>query len=71
MSSTSLDNCLRYANPAEKELKMVFSFHHLKVDYKGGEKWALMDPDFEALRDLLCKWQERHAGGRRRRPETF
>ena len=64
MSSTSLDNCLRYANPAEKELKMVFSFHHLKVDYKGGEKWALMDPDFGALRDLLCKWQEgMQAGG--------
>ena len=58
MSSTSLDNCLRYANPVEKELKMVFSFHHLKVDYKGGEKWALMDPDFKALRDLFCKWQE-------------
>lgn len=58
MSSTSLDNCLRYANPIEKELKMVFSFHHLKVDYKGGEKWALMDPDFKALRDLFCKWQE-------------
>ena len=64
MSSTSLDNCLRYANPEEKELKMVFSFHHLKVDYKGGEKWALMDPDFKALRDLLCKWQEgMKAGG--------
>lgn len=58
MSSTSLDNCLRYANPIEEELKMVFSFHHLKVDYKGGEKWALMDPDFKALRDLFCKWQE-------------
>ena len=43
---------------------MVFSFHHLKVDYKGGEKWALMDPDFKALRDLLCKWQEgMQAGG--------
>ena len=64
MSSTSLDNCLRYANPIEKELKMVFSFHHLKVDYKGGEKWALMDPDFKALRDLFCKWQEgMQAGG--------
>ena len=64
MSSTSLDNCLRYANPEEKELKMVFSFHHLKVAYKGGEKWALMDPDFKALRDLLCKWQEgMQAGG--------
>ena len=64
MSSTSLDNCVRYANPDERELKMVFSFHHLKVDYKGGEKWALMDPDFKALRDLLCKWQEgMQAGG--------
>ena len=58
MSSTSLDNCLRYANPDEKELKMVFSFHHLKVDYKNGEKWALMDPDFNELRRLFVKWQE-------------
>ena len=58
MSSTSLDNCVRYANPEEKELKMVFSFHHLKVDYKNGEKWALMDPDFNALRNLFVKWQE-------------
>ena len=58
MSSTSLDNCVRYANPAERELKMVFSFHHLKVDYKGGDKWALMAPDMKALRDLFKKWQE-------------
>ena len=58
MSSTSLDNCVRYANPEEKELKMVFSFHHLKVDYKNGEKWALMEPDFNALRNLFVKWQE-------------
>ena len=58
MSSTSLDNCVRYANPEEKELKMVFSFHHLKVDYKNGEKWALMEPDFNALRNLFVKWQK-------------
>ena len=58
MSSTSLDNCVRYANPAERELKMVFSFHHLKVDYRGGDKWALMAPDMKALRDLFKKWQE-------------
>ena len=58
MSSTSLDNCLRYANPDEKELKMVFSFHHLKVDYKIGQKWALMEPDFNELRRLFVKWQE-------------
>ncbi len=34
MSSTSLENCIKYSNPAEKELSMVFNFHQLKVDYK-------------------------------------
>ena len=34
MSSTSLDNCIRYSSPAEKELSMCFNFHHLKIDYK-------------------------------------
>lgn len=24
---------------------MCFNFHHLKVDYKGGDKWALMDAE--------------------------
>ena len=57
MSSTSLDNCIRYSNPAEKELSMVFSFHHLKVDYKDGEKWALMDFDFRQLKQILNLWQ--------------
>ena len=58
MSSTSLDNCVRYANPDEKELKMVFSFHHLKIDYKNGQKWALKAPDYAELRSLFKKWQE-------------
>ena len=65
MSSTSLDNCIRYTNPEEQELKMVFSFHHLKIDYKGGEKWALMDPDYTELTRLFKTWQEgmQDAGG--------
>ena len=58
MSSTSLDNCVRYANPNEKELKMVFSFHHLKIDYLNGQKWALKAPDYAELRALFKKWQE-------------
>lgn len=58
MSSTSLDNCIRYANPKSEELKMVFSFHHLKIDYKDGQKWALKDPDFNELRRLFTAWQE-------------
>lgn len=57
MSSTSIDNCIRYSNPAEKELAMVFSFHHLKVDYKDGKKWELMDADIPALKQLFADWQ--------------
>ena len=37
MSSTTLENCIRYSAPEEKELSMCFSFHHLKVDYKAGD----------------------------------
>jgi len=57
MSSTSVENCIRYSNPDEKELSMCFSFHHLKVDYKDGEKWDLMTPDIGQLKALLTEWQ--------------
>lgn len=39
MSSTSLENCVRYSGPEEKELTMCFHFQHLKTDYKNGDKW--------------------------------
>ena len=58
MSSTSLDNCIRYSNPEEKELSMCFNFHHLKVDYKDGKKWELMPADLTALKNLFQTWQE-------------
>jgi len=57
MSSTSLDNCIRYSNPDEKELSMCFNFHHLKVDYKNGNKWDLMNVDYRKLKDLFETWQ--------------
>jgi len=58
MSSTSIDNCIRYSNPKEKELSMTFSFHHLKVDYENGEKWSLKEFDFNMLENLFKSWQE-------------
>ena len=58
MSSTSVENCIKYSNPEEKELSMVFNFHHLKVDYENGDKWTLMDFDFMMLKDIFKKWQE-------------
>lgn len=57
MSSTSIDHCIRYSNPEEKELSMCFNFHHLKVDYKDGNKWAIKEPDIEGLKDLFVSWQ--------------
>ena len=58
MSSTSVENCIKYSNPEENELSMVFNFHHLKVDYENGDKWTLMDFDFMMLKDIFKKWQE-------------
>lgn len=57
MSSTSLENCIKYSNPAEKELSMVFNFHHLKVDYKNGDKWSLMPADISSLKKIFEEWQ--------------
>lgn len=59
MSSTNIDHCIRYSNPDEKELSMCFNFHHLKVDYKDGDKWELMEPDYRRLKELFEIWQTR------------
>lgn len=56
MSSTSLDACIRYSNPENCELSMVFNFHHLKVDYLNGDKWTLMPFDFAELKRVLMDW---------------
>ena len=57
MSSTSIENCIKYSNPEEKELAMTFSFHHLKVDYPNGEKWTVAPFDFIELKKIFSKWQ--------------
>ena len=57
MSSTSLKDCIAYSRPENKELSMCFNFHHLKVDYKDGDKWKLMEPDRMALKKLFEEWQ--------------
>ncbi len=57
MSSTNLENCVLYSNPIEKELSMVFNFHHLKVDYDHGDKWSLKEFDFKMLKEIFDHWQ--------------
>lgn len=57
MSSTTVENGILYSNPDRDELSMIFSFHHLKVDYQEGEKWTDAPFDFIELKQLLDEWQ--------------
>jgi len=56
MSSTDLEHATAYTLPTNHELSMVFQFHHLKTDYRDGEKWTNMRYDFNALRNILHEW---------------
>lgn len=58
MSATTIENCILYTAPEREELSMAFNFHHLKVDYKDGQKWTIMDFDFEELKRLFHTWGE-------------
>lgn len=58
MSATTIDNCILYTAPEREELSMAFNFHHLKVDYQDGQKWTIMDFDFEELKRLFHVWGE-------------
>ena len=42
---------------------MCFNFHHLKADYKDGNKWELMEPDYMELKVIFEKWQMGNAEG--------
>ncbi len=56
MSSTSLDNCIKYSSTANEELSMTFNFHHLKIDYVDNQKWKLKEPDFDEFINLYKEW---------------
>ena len=57
MSSTNIRNSVMYSSDDNKELSMVFSFHHLKVDYENGDKWTDASFDFMKLKEIFNDWQ--------------
>ena len=65
MSSTTIDDCIKYSNPERNELSMTFNFHHLKVDYPNGEKWSVADFDFIKLKRYSIHLAKRNAQRRR------
>ena len=64
MSSTTLENSIRYSNPDSHELSMIFSFHHLRIDYPSGNKWEIQPFRFHEQKKNLFTWQrEMEKGG--------
>lgn len=57
MSSTTIANSVAYTRKDNHELSMVFTFHHLKVDYQNGQKWTRIPFNFSALKNALNEWQ--------------
>ncbi|MFW0109039.1 alpha,alpha-phosphotrehalase [Rothia sp. P7181] len=63
MSSTTIEHSIGYTKPSRDELSMVFSFHHLKVDYDKGQKWTNTRFDFALLKETLNEWALRMQDG--------
>ncbi|RYS20613.1 alpha,alpha-phosphotrehalase [Staphylococcus pseudintermedius] len=63
MSSTSIDHCIKYTNPERQKLSSVFNFHHLKVDYRDGQKWTNQKFDLLQLKQILMEWQTKMYAG--------
>ncbi|NLY20639.1 MAG: alpha,alpha-phosphotrehalase [Tissierellia bacterium] len=64
LSSTTIEKSTNYTNPKNGTLDMAFNFHHLKVDYKDGDKWSVGNMDLEKFFSLLDEWQSKvQAGG--------
>lgn len=64
LSSTTIEKSTNYTNPKNGTLDMAFNFHHLKVDYKDGDKWSVGNMDFHMFFSLLDEWQSKvQAGG--------
>ncbi|WP_214540732.1 alpha,alpha-phosphotrehalase [Staphylococcus pseudintermedius] len=63
MSSTSIDHCIQYTNPERQGLSSVFNFHHLKVDYRDGQKWTNQKFDLLQLKQILMEWQTKMYAG--------
>ena len=64
MSSTTPEECILYTREDREELSMVFSFHHMKTDYKDGGKWTNQMFSLEQLKEVQSYFQNKmEAGG--------
>jgi len=58
MSSATLEHCQQYGSLEGDELSMVFSFDHVEVDFRNGQKWTLTPLDLVAQKKIFTHWQQ-------------
>ena len=57
MMSMTPQKAIAYTYPANKEVDMIFSFQHLKVDYAQSDRWTPKKADMKEMIDILDRWQ--------------
>lgn len=57
LSSTSIDESIKYSTYQNREFSMFFNFHHLKVDYKNNNKWEIESFSVQKLKNIMQTWQ--------------
>ncbi|WAA08917.1 glycoside hydrolase family 13 protein [Fervidibacillus albus] len=57
MPGASTEDAKKYTNPQNNELNMIFTFEHMNLDCKNGDKWDLKPLDLVELKKNFEKWQ--------------
>lgn len=58
MMSMDPQKAIDYTHPNNNEVDMIFSFQHLKVDYKDGDRWTKGQPNIKEMINILDHWQK-------------
>jgi oligo-1,6-glucosidase len=56
MPGVTVQEAIRYTDPAREELDMVFQFDHVWAD-RGPDPWRLLHPPLTALKAIFGRWQ--------------
>src|SRR5690606_30193632 len=57
MPGASIADAVEYTDPERKEVNMIFTFEHMGLDQKSGEKWDLKPLELTNLKNNLEHWQ--------------
>lgn len=57
MMSMTPQRAIDYTYPQNKEINMIFSFQHLKVDYFQNDRWTYATANMKEMISILDSWQ--------------